>query len=93
MRIRVTVCTLLALAIGIAPGRAQMAPTHDMVLFAKNAMVPMRDGIHLATDIYRPSHGGTPVDPPFPVLLQRTPYGKTGRGLVHRRARCTLCLP
>lgn len=84
MRIRVTVCTLLALAIGIAPGRAQMAPTHDMVLFAKNAMVPMRDGIHLATDIYRPSHGGTPVDTPFPVLLQRTPYGKTGRGLVDR---------
>lgn len=36
-----------------------------------DAMVPMRDGVHLATDIYLPEGPG-----PFPVLLERTPYGK-----------------
>ena len=47
-------------------------------------MVPMRDGIRLATDVYRPARDGVPVAEPLPVLLQRTPYGKQGRGLVER---------
>ncbi len=34
--------------------------------------VPMRDGVHLATDVYLP----TPSSGPWPVLLERTPYGK-----------------
>src|SRR5882672_6986191 len=34
--------------------------------------VPMRDGITLATDIWRPAGGD-----PAPVLLVRTPYGKS----------------
>ena len=37
----------------------------------RNVMVPMRDGVRLATDIYLPADGG-----PFPVLLARTPYNK-----------------
>jgi putative CocE/NonD family hydrolase len=40
-------------------------------------MVPMRDGVKLATDIYRPARGGKPVAGRFPVILERTPYGKT----------------
>lgn len=35
-------------------------------------MIPMRDGIRLATDIYRPSLGIGP----WPSILIRTPYGK-----------------
>src|SRR5262249_7926137 len=42
-------------------------------------MVPMRDGVKLATSIFLPEGAG-----PFPVVLQRTPYGKeafsTGAG-------------
>ncbi len=41
-------------------------------------MVPMRDGVRLATDIYQPASGGQPVDARFPVLLIRTPYNKAG---------------
>ena len=41
------------------------------ILIDKNIMVPMRDGVHLATDVYRLE--GTP---PAPVLLARTPYNK-----------------
>lgn len=41
-----------------------------MILIEDDVMVPMRDGVRLATDIYRPAEG------PSPVLLVRTPYGK-----------------
>lgn len=37
-----------------------------------DVMVRVRDGIRLATDIYVPATG----DGPFPVVLERTPYGK-----------------
>ncbi|UAL13109.1 CocE/NonD family hydrolase [Caulobacter segnis] len=41
-------------------------------------MVVMRDGLHLATDIYRPARNGQPLDQALPVLLERTPYDKLG---------------
>lgn len=37
-----------------------------------DVMVPMRDGIRLATDVYLPEGEG-----PFPTVLTRLPYGKT----------------
>lgn len=43
-------------------------------------MVPMRDGVKLATDIYRPARGGQVVDVRFPTLVTRTPYNKSGIG-------------
>jgi uncharacterized protein len=43
----------------------------------KNVMIPMRDGVRLATDIYFPSEDGVkPASGRFPVMLVRTPYGK-----------------
>jgi putative CocE/NonD family hydrolase len=36
-------------------------------------MVPMRDGVELATDVYLPSQAGK-----FPVLVTRSPYNKNG---------------
>ena len=41
-----------------------------------NIMVPMRDGVHLATNVYRPAENGKVVEGRFPVILERTPYGK-----------------
>jgi hypothetical protein len=38
---------------------------------ARDEMVPMRDGVRLATTIYLPPGNG-----PWPVVLSRTPYGK-----------------
>jgi putative CocE/NonD family hydrolase len=40
--------------------------------------VPMRDGVSLATDIYRPALDGEVIDDPLPALLSRTPYNKRG---------------
>lgn len=50
-------------------------PDYDVVLL-QNVMVKTRDGIGLATDIYRPARQGIPVEHPLPVLLERTPYNK-----------------
>lgn len=44
----------------------------------KNIMVAMRDGIELATDVYRPEGAG-----PFPTIMQRTPYDKEQPALLH----------
>src|SRR5687768_11431600 len=41
-------------------------------------LVPMRDGVRLATDIFRPMRDGALIDEPLPVVLVRTPYDKTG---------------
>jgi putative CocE/NonD family hydrolase len=43
----------------------------------ENVMLAMRDGVHLATDIYLPAMNGAPAAGKFPVILMRTPYGKT----------------
>jgi putative CocE/NonD family hydrolase len=51
---------------------------YDSFVVEKNVMVPMRDGVRLATDIYRPARAGTAVSERLPVLLQRTPYNKSG---------------
>lgn len=52
-------------------------PQNDYAIF-KNVMVPMRDGVRLATDIYRPAGNGTLLGGSFPALLVRTSYDKEG---------------
>ena len=43
-----------------------------------DVMMPMRDGIRLATDIYSPADdGGHPIVQPWPVILVRNSYNKT----------------
>jgi putative CocE/NonD family hydrolase len=41
------------------------------IVVQKNIAVPMRDGVSLATDVYRPAGGG-----PWPALIARLPYSK-----------------
>lgn len=62
-----------------------MVATPDL-LVESNVMVPLRDGVRLATDIYLPAHDGERVSEPRPLILTRTPYNK----LNHREtaARC-----
>ncbi|HSZ51411.1 MAG TPA: CocE/NonD family hydrolase [Caulobacteraceae bacterium] len=55
---------------------AQAGGPYDMVV-SSDVMIAMRDGVKLATDIYRPARDGKPVGGRFPVILERTPYGKT----------------
>ncbi len=41
----------------------------DIAIVEEKVMMPMRDGIRLATDIYRPKADGT-----YPIIFSRTPY-------------------
>lgn len=43
---------------------------------AVDVMVPMRDGVRLATDVYRPARDGQPLTDRRPIVLIRTPYNK-----------------
>jgi uncharacterized protein len=43
-----------------------------VVIEERDIHVPMRDGVRLVADIFRPDEGNGPV----PVLLTRTPYGR-----------------
>ena len=46
------------------------------IVIAKDLMVPMRDGVRLATDVYRPALDGESVNGGFPTILVRTIYDK-----------------
>lgn len=75
MRIRFAMFLLLA-----APCAAQTGSPQYEVIRVSNVMVPMRDGVRLATDIYRPGRSGAALEGKFPVILERTPYDKEQSG-------------
>lgn len=77
-RIIVALSALFACSFALAQAEAP----YDVVLAERDFMMPMRDGVRLATDIYRPTDSGKIVTEPLPVLLQRTPYDKTGDRIV-----------
>lgn len=51
------------------------SPPEFQIISAKKLMIPMRDGVRLATDIYFPGRNGTAVAGKLPVIIERTPYG------------------
>lgn len=67
---------LLAAALGFGLRQVSGKEPAYGIIAQKNVMVPMRDGVKLATDIYLPARDGTAVEGRFPVVLSRTPYGK-----------------
>ena len=48
------------------------------VVAQENIMVPMRDGVRLATDVYLPARDGEAIEGQWPAILTRTPYNKNG---------------
>jgi predicted acyl esterase len=60
----------------LLPMLAIPAYAADDFIVERDVMMPMRDGIVLAADIYRPAIDGIAITEPRPVLLTRTPYGK-----------------
>jgi uncharacterized protein len=59
------------------PATSEEAKPPEDTIRQENVMIPARDGVLLATDIYRPAHNGEPEGRPLPVLLHRTPYDKS----------------
>ena len=70
---------------GLRPGTEYFPKGHrtspDRAEFQANTIldrditIPMRDGINLRADVFRPRH-----DEKVPVILAWSPYGKTGTG-------------
>ncbi len=54
---------IVAMGLGVEPG-------DEKVKVEKNVMVPMRDGVRLATDVYSPKAPGK-----YPAIMTRLPYG------------------
>jgi putative CocE/NonD family hydrolase len=82
MRFSATFCAALVLAAASSPSWAQdysqysdaavereLAEKVDVEMFS---MVPMRDGVRLATNVYRPKG----VSGPLPTILVKTPYNE-----------------
>jgi putative CocE/NonD family hydrolase len=66
--------TMFLLASSLCLSQELSQPVHR-VIEELDVKVPMRDGIRLSTNIYRPDNPGS-----FPVLLMRSPYGNGGEG-------------
>ena len=69
---------MLSLAFGFVAltATAHLAPP-DSITIQFDARIPMRDGVTLAADIYRPANPGR-----YPVVLMRTPYNKNGDAIL-----------
>ena len=54
----------------------------EIAIIDQKVMVPMRDGIRLATDIYRPK-----TDEKVPIIFSKTPYNFNSWGDGEMRTR------
>jgi putative CocE/NonD family hydrolase len=97
VRVRHTECAdyispatwFLPLALGFAlfvPSLAGAELPYDISRQA-DVMVPMRDGVRLATDVYLPTKDGKPIAQRLPTILMRTPYNKCPDAKGHAEAR------
>ena len=66
----------VALFIGLQPALSA-EPLYE-VKIEKDVMVPMRDKVHLATDLYLPARNDKAIAGKLPTILERRPYNKNG---------------
>jgi hypothetical protein len=69
------VTSAVLLLLSIIPFPVDSAAGEYQVVAELRQRVKMRDGITLIADVYRPGAAGK-----FPILLERTPYNRTGDG-------------
>ena len=67
---------IVGLAILLSGRAISQAEESYEVTLEHNVMVPMRDGVRLATDVYLPAKSGQPLADRLPTVLMRAPYGK-----------------
>jgi uncharacterized protein len=73
-------CLALLFLVGptLRPQAPGVTPATYEVVVTPDVMIAARDGVKLATDVYRPARNGAAITDRLPVLLHRTPYGKSG---------------
>jgi predicted acyl esterase len=57
-----------------APGRRPLA---EDLIFEKDSAIPLRDGLRMWADIFRPPSSS---NEPVPAIIAWSPYGKEGNG-------------
>lgn len=67
----IVLCFLTNSCSRILANALKLEPPENKIIVEKDIMIPMRDKIRLATDIYKPKKEGK-----YPVILCRLPYGK-----------------
>ena len=70
--------TVLGLLAPLGPQRS--GSENGTFVVEGDVMVPMRDGVRLATDLYFPARDGVRLEGKFPAVMERTPYNKSGAG-------------
>lgn len=68
------ICRVLVLLVSMVAGFGQ--PISEAIRIEGHVAVPMRDGVKLYADVYRPRREGR-----FPTLITRTPYGVQRDGM------------
>ena len=71
---RILHCLAVAVSVLAVP-----RPAAPQTYECREVMVPMRDGVRLATDVYLPTQGTGP----WPVIMERTPYNKSDCSYPH----------
>jgi predicted acyl esterase len=79
MRRQVLIGLMLWLCAWVSGGHPQAAIAANTAT-KLTVMVPMRDGVHLATDVWLPAGAG-----PWPVALTRSPYDRRQGGAISAR--------
>jgi len=69
---------LVVLAVVVGTRSTPAGEARFEVSVNKDVMVPMRDGVRLATDVYLPSKQGVVLKEKLPTILERRPYNKDG---------------
>ena len=59
-----------------APGRRPLA---EDLIFQKDIAIPLRDGLTIYADVFRPPSS---TIEPVPTIMAWSPYGKEGNGLI-----------
>ena len=77
---RFALAVSLMLSAGLVQAQPPVSerPPEYGVVIERNVMIPVRDGVRLAADLYRPAIEGKSAPGRFPALLTRTPYDKSG---------------
>jgi len=82
-RFRAFLLAGLSCAVIVANGQTAALPkVYRDVIRQQGVMVAARDGVLLATDVYRPATGSVAAAERLPVLLHRTPYDKSDAAAV-----------
>lgn len=68
-KLNILIVLFIMWGVAFAQEKSILEQLDEVAIIDQKVMIPMRDGVRLATDIYRPKG-----DAPVPIIFSRTPY-------------------